>query len=135
MTMRAYAQQQTRTLLRRVAYQFNQTLRVGDADAVHDLRVSIRRFSQCLRVYAQFFPDGEARKIRQKLKTVMQAASAVRDYDITLELLQAAGIAKQSKAVAALDKRRKQVEKQLMDTIRGSSGLNFSRKWRARLEL
>lgn len=135
MLTRAYAQQQTRTLLRRLAYQVNQTIRQGDADSVHDLRVAIRRFTQCLRTFAQFFPKAEAKKIRHKLKTIMQAASEVRDYDITLDLFEDAGISKSSRAAAAIDKQRKQAEKKLMDAIRRSSRDNFSRKWRTKLEL
>jgi len=133
--IRTYAQQQTRTLLRRLAYQVNQTMRLGDKDSVHDLRVAIRRFSQCLRIFAQFYPPGEAKKIRHHLKTIMQAAAAARDHDITLELLNDAGIAKKSKGAAAIEKQRKAATKQLMDTIKGSSRNNFSRKWRTKLEL
>jgi CHAD domain-containing protein len=132
---RGYAQQQARTLLRRLAYQINQTVRLGDKNAVHDLRVAIRRFTQCLRTFAQFFPKGEARKIRRRLKTIMQAASAVRDYDITLDLMKDAGISKKSKVAAAIDKQRKQAEKELMSAISGVSRDNFSRKWRTKLEL
>jgi CHAD domain-containing protein len=135
MAMRAYAQQQTRTMLRRLAYQVNQTVRLGDADSVHDLRVAIRRFTQCLRTFVQFFPKGEARKIRHKLKTIMHAASEVRDLDITLDLCKDAGIPKKSKAGAVIDKHRKQAEKKLMDVIMRSSRDNFSRKWRTKLEL
>ena len=135
MTTRAYAQQQTRTLLRRLAFQVNQTMRQGDADAVHDLRVAIRRFTQCLRTFGQFFPKAETKKIRQRLKTIMQAAAEVRDFDITLELFEEAGIPKKSKAGSVLLKQRKQAEKKLMNVIRQSSRDNFSRKWRTKLEL
>jgi CHAD domain-containing protein len=133
--MRPYVEQQTRTLLRRLAYQVNQTVRLGDADSVHDLRVSIRRFTQCLRIFAQFFPKGEARKIRHKLKTIMEAASEVRDYDITLDLFEEAGITRKSREAAAVDKQRKAAEKNLMDMIRRSSRDDFSRKWRTKLEI
>ena len=132
---RAYAQQQARTLLRRLAYQVNQTIRLGDADSVHDLRVSIRRFTQCLRTFAQSFPKGEPRRIRQKLKIIMQAASDVRDYDITLDLLRDAGIAQKSKVAGAIDRQRKQAKRELMDVLGRSSRDTFSRKWRTKLEL
>jgi CHAD domain-containing protein len=135
MTARAFAQQQTRTLLRRLAYQVNQTARQGDADSVHDLRVSIRRFTQCLRTFAPFFRKVEAKRIRHKLKVIMQAASEVRDHDITLDLFEEAGIGKHSKAATLIDKQRKQAEKELMTVIRQSSRDNFSRKWRTKLEL
>jgi CHAD domain-containing protein len=85
------------------------------------------------RAYAQ--QQAETRKIRHKLKAVMQAASDVRDYDIALDLFKDAGIPRKSKAGAAVDKLRKQAEKKLMDAIRLSSRDNFSRKWRTKLEL
>jgi CHAD domain-containing protein len=133
--IRGYAQQQTRTLLRRLAYQVNQTIRLSDKDSVHDLRVAIRRFTQCLRIFVQVFPKGEAKKIRQNLKTIMQAASAVRDHDITLDLMTDAGISKKSKMGATIDKQRKQAEKELLGMIRRLSHDNFSRKWRTKLDL
>src|SRR5690242_18950966 len=96
--LRTYALQQTRTLLRRLAFQINRAGRAGDADAVHDLRVAIRRFAQCLRAFDQCYPHGHGRKIQRKLKSLMQAASAVRDRDIAMELMRTAGIAEKSKA-------------------------------------
>lgn len=133
--LRTYALQQTRTLLRRLAFQINRAGRVGDADAVHDLRVAIRRFAQCLRAFDPCYPHGHGRKIQRKLKTVMQAASAVRDRDIAMELMRAAGIAEKSKALAAVQKERKQAERDLVQAIRRAGKTNFSRKWRAKLGL
>ena len=133
--MRTYALQQTRTLLRRLAFQVNHTARLGDEDSVHDLRVAIRRFSQCLRVFPQFLPKSESKKIRQKLKQVMRAAAEVRDRDVAAALLENAGVPKRAKALATLQKERKQYEQDLMQLIRHASRGNFSRKWRARLEL
>ena len=133
--IRAYAQQQARTLLRRLAYQVNQTIRLGDADSVHDLRVAIRRFAQCLRTFAQCFPKGEPKKIRQKLKIAMHTASEVRDYDITLDLLRDAGISNESKVAGTIDKQRKQARRELMIVLRRWTREAFSRKWRAKLEL
>src|SRR5262245_18030487 len=59
----------------------------GDEDAIHDLRVAIRRFTQCLRIFAQFFGDARVRKIRHGLKQVMDRCGAVRNCDIALEVL------------------------------------------------
>lgn len=133
--LRIYALQQTRTLLRRLAFQINRAGRAGDAGTVHDLRVAIRRFSQCLRLFEQCYPGGHGRKILRKLKAVMQAASAVRDRDVALELMSAAGLAPDSKAVTAVKKERKQAERDLMQSIRRTGKSNFSRKWRAKLGL
>src|SRR5215471_13854790 len=131
--MRSYALQHTRTLLRRLAFQVNQTARLGDADAVHDLRVAIRRFTQCLRVFEQYFPKAEPRKVRRKLKTIMELAAAVRDRDIAVDLLKASGIPKGATVLAVLTRERKQAEEELLEAIRRSSRDNFSSKWRERL--
>jgi len=133
--MRSYALQQTRTLLRRLAFQVSQTGRRGDADSVHDLRVAIRRFSQCLRVFEHYLPKPSVRKIRHSLKTMMARAAAVRDLDIAAELLHAGGIPKHARVLGALDKERRQAEEKLLGTIRRSCRQNFSAKWRVKLEL
>ena len=134
--MRVYALQQLRTLLRRLAYQINRTARSGSADSIHDLRVAIRRFQQCLRVFRQYVPKHEARRVRRKLKALMSLAAKVRDYDIALELIRAAGVGgSRSKLAPALGAGRKQGEKELRSSARRAGGDNFSRKWRSRLEL
>src|ERR1039458_6517364 len=48
--MREYVSDQTGELLRHLAFQVTRTARTGDAEAIHDLRVAIRRLSRCLRV-------------------------------------------------------------------------------------
>ena len=133
--MRQYALQQTRTMLRRLAFQAIQTARQGDSEAVHDLRVAIRRFAQCLRLFEHYFPEGEARKIRHKLKRIMTATAAVRDRDIAAALVEAAGIPKQARVMAAIHKERQQAEHELMEIIRRARHDSFSRKWRLKLGL
>ena len=85
--MREYAHEQTAILLRRLAMQINRAARSGDPDAVHDLRVAIRRLSRCLRVFAQFYPGQGWKKMRRRLKDLLDACGAVRDRDIALDLL------------------------------------------------
>ncbi len=133
--MRSYALQQTRTLLRRLAFQVNQTGRLSNAESVQDLLAAIRRFSQSLRVFEQYLPKVEVRKIRHKLKAVLGTAAAVRDCDITVELWRNAGLPLRVKAMTALADERKQAERELLSAIRQWSRDNFSGKWRARLEL
>ena len=82
--IRDYAAEQTSMLLRRLAFQASRTARMADVEAVHDLRVSIRRLAQCLRLFSQFFPRERTKKIQQKLETVMDLASEVRNRDIAL---------------------------------------------------
>ena len=52
--MQRYAREQASTLLRRLAFRMNRAAKVRDADSIHDLRVAIRRFEQCLQIFHQF---------------------------------------------------------------------------------
>ena len=133
--MREYARLQTAILLRRFAFQVNRAARSGDAEAIHDLRVAIRRLSRCLRVFAQFYPDSFWKRIRRQLGSLMDAAGTVRDRDIALELLAAAGLTRRAAIVMRLDAERRQAVADLMLEIRRWKSRDLSRKWRGRLEL
>src|ERR1051326_7301152 len=133
--MREYARLQTAILLRRFAFQVNRAARSGDPESIHDLRVAIRRLSRCLRVFSQFYPDGYWKRIRSHLAELMDAAGTVRDRDIALELLIAAGVAPRAAIVATLRNERRQAAANLMTEIRRWKNRDLSRKWRNRLRL
>ena len=65
---RKFASDQADRRLGQLAFQVNQTVKSRDAEAVHDLRVAVRRFSQVLRVFKPCFRGKEPRKIRRELK-------------------------------------------------------------------
>lgn len=133
--MRDHAARQASALLRRLAFQANRTARLSDAGSVHDLRVSIRRLAQCLRVFGQFFPRERGKKSQHRLNTVMDLASAVRDRDIAVELLAAARIPSDSALVQELSEERAAAERSLVATLERWSRRGFQKKWRSRLEL
>jgi len=118
-----------------LAFQANRTARRSDAGAVHDLRVSIRRLAQCLRIFGQFFPRERGKKFQKRLSAVMDLASAVRDRDIALELLAAAQIPSDSALVRVLAQERAGAERSLVGTLERWSRRGFQKKWRSRLEL
>ncbi|MEK7405076.1 MAG: CHAD domain-containing protein [Acidobacteriota bacterium] len=130
-----HAREQASALLRRFAFQMNRTARQADADAIHDIRVAIRRFSQCLRVFRQFFPKGRAKKVRAEMKSVLDLAAEVRNRDIALELLKEAGIEDGSRLGRGFARERRQTEEALRAAIRRLARQNFSRKWRAQLQV
>jgi len=72
-----------------------------DAEAIHDLRVAIRRFTQVLRVFDGMF--NHPRKMRHALRGVMDLCGEARNCDIAPEVLTEAGVPPDS----ALDKRLK----------------------------
>lgn len=132
MPMRAYVTEQASALLRRLVFRAKRVMKLPDADAVHDLRVAIRRFTQCLRVFAQFFPSAETKKIRVRLRWVLRLAAEVRDRDIALALWKEAGLPSASVA-ARLARERKQAGERLVGGLRRLEERDFSRKWRRRL--
>ncbi len=131
--MREYARQQTAILLRRLAFQLNRAARNGDAEAIHDLRVAIRRLNRGLRVFAQFYPDDSWKRIRRRLARLMKMAGEVRDRDIARELLAHAGVAPRAAIVARLEAERGKARHELLQEIRRWKNRNFYRKWRSRL--
>ncbi len=112
--IRAYAREQAKALLRRFRQQAARTAKRPEAEAVHDLRVSIRRLSQCLRVFGQFFPEGRTRKRRRGLKKIMELAAEVRNRDVTMEFLAGAGCAPDP----ALARDRARAERRLRAALR-----------------
>jgi CHAD domain-containing protein len=82
-TISKYARQETRVCLRH----FKTNLRHAaqhpdDPAAIHDLRVSIRRLTQCFRIFR-----ASVKKMRRRLHKIMEHCGAVRNRDIALELL------------------------------------------------
>ena len=133
--MREYVRLRTGILLRRLASHVNRTARSGDADAIHDLRVAIRRLSRCLRVFAQFYPGRSWKQMRRRLADLMDACGSVRDRDIAIELLEKAGVPAASALVRQLDAERRAADEELRRELRRWKDRGFRRQCWARLEL
>ena len=133
--MRDYVRSQSANLLRRLAFQVSRAAKSGDAEAIHDLRVSIRRFSRCLRIFAQFYPGNSWKKVRHQLDGLMDKAGSVRDLDIAMELLDDAGVGAGSPVVTRLREERRQAQRNLLREIRLWKNRGFSKQWRSRLDL
>jgi CHAD domain-containing protein len=130
-----YVRLQTGILLRRLAIQVTRAARTGDADAIHDLRVAIRRLKRCLRVFAQFYPPRSWKPVRQRLAELMDACGNVRDRDIAIELLRQAGVPAASPLLRQLDVERNAAVRELRLELQRWKTSGFSRQWRVRLEL
>jgi CHAD domain-containing protein len=63
----------------------------GEAGPIHDLRVSIRRFNQSLRIFKDLWNHGRYRKMRRRLRRLMELCGAVRNCDIAIQVLEEAG--------------------------------------------
>jgi len=133
--MREFARLQTAVLLRRLAFQLGHAAQSGDPEAIHDLRVAVRRFNTCLRVFTQFYPAHSAKRIRIELRELMKLAGVVRNLDITLDFLREAGVPQQAALAAALRDRRTKARARLDRELNRWKSRAFSRKWRTRLQL
>ncbi|MEO8027164.1 MAG: CHAD domain-containing protein, partial [Bryobacteraceae bacterium] len=114
----AFARGQLTARLHRVASQFSRAQEDADADAVHDLRVAIRRFLQVLSVFEALLPGKEVASARRKLRRLLKAAGEVRDLDVgavlagprSPESIRKAFSAARWKAAARLDRRLRLAE-------------------------
>lgn len=133
--MRDFVQAQTARLLRKLAQETDRTVQSQDEDAVHDLRVSIRRLSRCLRAFSPFYPGRSWKKVRRNLRVVMTAAGEVRDRDIYAALLSKARLDAQSPAFQRLAEERAEAARELSTLLETWGRRNTVKKWRAQLEL
>jgi CHAD domain-containing protein len=127
-----YGIEQMNRLLTTLAYQVHRAAKKPGPDEIHDLRVSVRRFSQGLRLFADFFPKWEVKKIRRMLKRLMRVTSAIRDRDIALDFLADAG---HTAHRPRLEKERVTYQRQFSEMLRRWSARDFSAKWRTGLSL
>jgi CHAD domain-containing protein len=133
--MHDYVRQQTAILLRRLAYQVNRAARNADEEAIHDLRVAIRRLNRCLRIFSQFYPGKSWKQVRAHLRQMMDAAGAVRDRDIAGKLLADAGVRQNGAAFRRLGTGRRSAVKELSFELRHWKSRSYFKKWRAELGL
>jgi CHAD domain-containing protein len=135
MTMHDYALERGSLLLRRLAFQMHRAARLRDPESIHDLRVSIRRFQQCLAVFGQFFPRGQAKKIRRRLHQIMQVAGEIRNRDIALELLEKSSLPLDITLQGRWREEARQVHGELVRLLGRWGRRDLSRRWGSRLGL
>jgi CHAD domain-containing protein len=133
-----YAVDQMNQLLATLASQVQRAAKKPGPDQIHDLRVSIRRFSQGLDLFAGFFPKSEAREIHRTLKRMMRLTSSIRDRDIAIAFLAESQGGAQSQRAAQkprLSRERSAYQRQFSQLLRQWTASDFSAKWRGGLTL
>lgn len=132
--MQRYAREQTSTLLRRLSFRMNRAAKLRDADSIHDLRVAIRRFEQCLQIFHQFLSGGH-KKIRRRLRKIMELSGEIRNRDIASDLLKQAGLPARSALSTRLLRERREMQSKLLASFDRWRDRDLSRKWGSRLGL
>jgi CHAD domain-containing protein len=123
MTLDQFARARGGELLDRLEAEVANVSRNGDPEAIHRLRVSIRRLTQALRAMHELYPKRQTKPMRRKLRAMMDLAAEIRNRDVTLDLLVAAGIDRTSPICTRLDEER--------DAARGDLVV-LARQWRRR---
>jgi CHAD domain-containing protein len=127
-----FAATQTGRLLERLASQIDTTIRQrGRADAIHHLRVAVRRFAQAVAVFKPCFPQMASRRIRRRLKAILALAGPVRDCDIALEIVAAQ---KKTALAVKLRARRQRAGRALMATLQQWVARKSAARWRQAME-
>jgi len=133
--MRKLVRSQTAARLKKLNREVRQVAhRPTDTDAIHDLRVSIRRLRQELNVFEAWFKPGPLKRIRGNLKKLMERCGAVRNCDIAVEVLRAAGWRRRELS-EGLDKERRHTSKELAHTIEGWLRRGKIGNWRDHLRI
>ncbi|MDP2997391.1 MAG: CHAD domain-containing protein [Acidobacteriota bacterium] len=133
--IRDYAVEQVSNLLGKLVFQAHHAARSHHPDAIHDLRVAIRRFNQAMRAFGQFLPAREVKKIRRRLREIMNAAARVRDRDIALELCAEASLPETAPLRQTLAGQRDQRQRELRNRLKRFEARDYSSRWRVRLRL
>lgn len=132
--MRRYVRQQLRRRLDRTGAALQAVRNSGDeSEALHDLRVSVRRLQQALRLFEDFLDRDRCKEIRRKLSRLMDLCGAVRNCDVSLVLLAEVGITGK-RLLLNLRQERARRRERLLDHLRKWDGQTFSTEWYGRLK-
>jgi CHAD domain-containing protein len=129
-----FAAEQARRQLDRLAVQIARTAKCAGAGEVHDLRVCIRKFMQVLVVLKPYFPAGESRRIRRRLKKIMAQAGDVRNCDVALRLLGEPSCRATSELIGHFRAQRNLAARTLAASLKRWVRRGSSSKWRSALE-
>jgi triphosphatase len=121
---------QATRLLERLVFHINGAAHSHAPDAVHDLRVAVRRFTQALAIGKPCFPLRAVKKIRRRTKVMMTLASAVRDCDIALKFVTRSKAEDAAAVEVKLRSRRANARKILAASLQRWTARNSVSKWR-----
>lgn len=131
--IRTFAYLQVQSRLEKLDAELLRVAAAPSEEAVHDFRVSIRRFSQGLIVFGSLLPSDVVRKMRKRLRKLMKLAGEIRDRDIALEFLKDAGLSERDALWKRLARDRRESQARLVKKARRWSEAGRLRAWRDKL--
>jgi CHAD domain-containing protein len=128
-TFKRFGLATTEDLLHAAAEAVNRAVESPDPEAVHKMRVAIRRFQQGLRLFRQFLRKRAVQQVRRELKRIMEPAGQLRNFDIAI------GLVRRAKAdTADLKERRLHARNALVEALREIAQADLAVRWRNTLE-
>lgn len=135
MTLEKYARDCASHLVDRLATEIKRAANEHDAEAIHDLRVAIRRLTQALRAFRTLLGKEPVKEVRTDLRQLMDLASEVRSRDIALELFARAGVATDTPVCVAVVKERAVYQRRIAAKVKGWARRKVWDSWREQLQL
>lgn len=133
-TLDAFAARRTQTALLRVEKQLKTaTKHPEDADAIHDLRVAIRRCLQCLRTFGVLFEEDAVKRIRKRLRRLIRLCGETRNCDIAVGVLTVAKLPATSPLFVHLKQIRGNAERDMVQHLAKKRWIGFAKKNRLAL--
>ena len=135
LSLAAFARDRLHALLERVNREWRRCAECSDSDAVHDFRVSLRRFGETLRLFKDLMPKTGCKQVRSERRQIMQLAGRTRDVDIAREMFVYSDIAIPSDLDNFLATERAIAEAALRASLAVGLATSFQRRWESALEL
>jgi len=108
-----YAAKETKLRLKRFSKNLRQAAKhPEDPEAIHDLRVSIRRIVQAFKTFRELLDPAPIKHSRKRLHKLMDLCAAVRNCDVAITLLEEVGLSA-SPSVSRLKKARIEAAEEL----------------------
>ena len=126
--MREYALTKTAELFDTFAKNLAKAAKSADEDAVHKMRVSIRRLQQAIRLFKQYLDSEGIASLKVELRGIMKLAGEVRNRDIAMRLVSKAG-----GDVADFEAERIELNEQLLALLRRHAEAEAPGDWRKRI--
>jgi CHAD domain-containing protein len=124
--MRAFAVNKTAALLNDVVVALHNAATQPEPEAIHQMRVSIRRFQQALRLFADHLDEDGVERVKKQLRAIMEIAGELRNRDIALEL---------APELTALSEQRAELNQKLAEILQPFANSSLTALWGAKLGL
>jgi triphosphatase len=102
----------------------------GDIEAIHDMRVAIRRLRVALSNFASTLSREDRRRLQSRLKQLAEPLGEVRDFDVMIEALESSRTVNPREAaiksvIGRLRERRRRRLRKLVGYLRGEEFADF----------